>query len=151
MRLIADGVVDRDGVPGLAAHLGYSVRQIERELLAELGAGPLALARAQRAQTARLLIETTALPMGDIAFAAGFPTIRTFNDTVLQVFAQPPTELRQRARQRGTHDRAGTESAGTLSLRLPFRQPMWPDNLFGHLTATAIPGVDEWRDGAYRR
>ena len=151
MRLIADGVVDRDGVSGLAAHLGYSVRQIERLLLAELGAGPLALARAQRAQTARLLIETTALPMGDIAFAAGFPTIRTFNDTVLQVFAQPPTELRQRARQHGARDRAGTDVPGTLSLRLPFRQPMWPDNLFGHLTATAIPGVDEWRDGAYRR
>ena len=59
MRLIADGMIDRDGVPGLAARLGYSVRQIERQLLAELGAGPLALARAQRAQTARLLIETS--------------------------------------------------------------------------------------------
>src|SRR5579862_2789774 len=93
MRLIADGVVDREGVPGLAARLGYSTRQIERQLNAELGAGPLALARAQRAQTARLLIETTSLPMGDVAFAAGFPTIRTFNDTVLQVFALPPTEL----------------------------------------------------------
>src|SRR6476659_9424717 len=71
MRLIGDGVVDRDGVPGLAARLGYSTRQIERQLLAELGAGPLALARAQRAQTARLLIETTPLPMAEIAFAAG--------------------------------------------------------------------------------
>ena len=97
MRFIADGVVDRDGVAGLAAQLGYSVRQVERQLLAELGAGPLALARAQRAQTARLLIETTALPMGDVAFAAGFPSIRTFNDTVLEVFAMSPTELRRRA------------------------------------------------------
>src|SRR6266851_8110994 len=79
MRLIADGVIDRDGVPGLAARLGYSVRQVERQLLAELGAGPLALARAQRAQTARLLIETSELQMGDIAFAAGFSSIRTFN------------------------------------------------------------------------
>ncbi|RZU34713.1 methylphosphotriester-DNA--protein-cysteine methyltransferase [Streptomyces sp. BK022] len=73
MRLIADGVVDREGVPGLAARLGYSARQIERQLLAELGAGPLSLARAQRAQTARLLIETTVLPMAEVAFAAGFP------------------------------------------------------------------------------
>src|SRR6202035_6175597 len=79
MRLIADGVIDVDGVPGLARRLGYSVRQLERQLLAELGAGPLALARAQRAQTARLLIETTALPMGDVAFAAGFASIRAFN------------------------------------------------------------------------
>src|SRR3954453_19590024 len=82
MRLIADGVVDREGVPGLAARLGYSTRQIERHLLAEVGAGPLALARAQRAQTARLLIETTALPFAHVAFAAGFSSIRQFNDTV---------------------------------------------------------------------
>ena len=82
MRLIADGVVDRDGVGGLAARLGYSTRQVERLLTAELGAGPLALARAQRAQTARLLIETTALPMTEVAFAAGFASIRSFNATV---------------------------------------------------------------------
>ncbi|OSC56352.1 DNA-3-methyladenine glycosylase, partial [Streptomyces sp. 4F] len=97
MRLIADGVVDREGVPGLAARLGYSTRQVERQLLAELGAGPLALARAQRAQTARLLIETTPLPMADIAFAAGFSSIRTFNDTVREVYALSPSELRARA------------------------------------------------------
>lgn len=146
MRLIADGVIDRDGVPGLAAQLGYSVRQVERQLLAELGAGPLALARAQRAQTARLLIETSALPMGDIAFAAGFASIRAFNDTVLEVFAISPTELRRRA-GRGQ----SAAAAGWLSLRLPFRAPLFPDNLFGHLAATAVPGVEEWRDGAYRR
>ena len=146
MRLIADGVVDRDGVPGLAARLGYSARQVERQLLAELGAGPLALARAQRAQTARLLIETTALPMSDVAFAAGFASIRQFNDTVRQVFALPPTELRRRA-VRGQPATA----PGVLSLRLPFRAPLCPDNLFGHLAATAVPGVEEWRNGAYRR
>ncbi|MEU5362024.1 AlkA N-terminal domain-containing protein [Streptomyces sp. NPDC005925] len=145
MRLIADGVVDRDGVPGLAARLGYSTRQIERHLLAELGAGPLALARAQRAQTARLLIETTGLPMARIAFAAGFASIRTFNDTVREVFALAPTELRARA------PRTPGGARGALSLRLPFRAPLHPDNLFGHLAATAVPGVEEWRDGAYRR
>ncbi|PPK64058.1 AlkA N-terminal domain-containing protein [Actinokineospora auranticolor] len=144
MRLIADGVVDRAGVPGLAARLGYSVRQVERQLLAEFGAGPLALARAQRAQTARLLIETTALPMSEVAAAAGFGSIRTFNDTVREVFALPPTELRLRAGRQ-------VASPGVLSLRLPFREPLCPDNLFGHLAATAIPGVEEWRDGAYRR
>ncbi|MET8943542.1 AlkA N-terminal domain-containing protein [Streptomyces sp. NPDC004542] len=146
IRLIADGVVDRDGVPGLAARLGYSTRQVERQLLAELGAGPLALARAQRAQTARLLIETTPLPMAEIAFAAGFASIRTFNDTVREVFALAPSELRARVPKQNI---PGTP--GTISLRLPFRAPLNPDNLFGHLAATAVPGVEEWRDGAYRR
>src|SRR4051812_34940360 len=146
MRLIADGVVDREGVPGLAARLGYSTRQVERQLGAELGAGPLALARAQRAQTARLLIETSTLPMSDIAFASGFASIRAFNDTVREVFALSPTELRRRVR--GGHPAV---TSGVLSLRLPFRTPLCPDNLFGHLAATAVPGVEEWRDGAYRR
>ncbi|MEU6027969.1 AlkA N-terminal domain-containing protein [Streptomyces tauricus] len=151
MRLIGDGIVDREGVPGLATRLGYSTRQIERQLLAELGAGPLALARAQRAQTARLLIETTPLPMAEIAFAAGFSSVRTFNDTVREVFALAPSELRTRAPK----DRAGRTNCpgtpGVLALRLPFRAPLNPDNLFGHLAATGVPGVEEWRDGAYRR
>ncbi|WP_327267727.1 helix-turn-helix domain-containing protein [Streptomyces sp. NBC_01218] len=147
MRLIQDGVVDREGVPGLAARLGYSARQIERQLLAELGAGPLALARAQRAQTARVLIETTALPMAEVAFAAGFASIRTFNETVREVFALAPGELRARA-ERGARTAA---TPGVIALRLPYRAPLNPSNLFGHLAATAVPGVEEWRDGAYRR
>lgn len=182
MRLIADGVIDTAGVPGLAGRLGYSERQIERQLRAELGAGPLALARAQRAQTARLLIETTALTMSEIAFAAGFSSIRTFNDTVREVFALSPTELRRRSASAagagaagagrpgagwpgagaqdtggpgaggpGAGGSAGTPRLSLLTLRLPFRAPMYPDNLFGHLAATAVPGVEEWRDGSYRR
>src|SRR3954462_12104517 len=143
MRLIADGVVDTEGVSGLAARLGYSVRQVERQVFAELGAGPLALARAQRAQTARTLIETTTLPMTELALAAGFGSIRSFNDTVREVFALTPTELRGRAK--------GKPSAGAILLRLPYRKPLCPDNLFGHLVATGVPGVEEWRDGAYRR
>lgn len=152
MRLIGDGIVDREGVPGLATRLGYSTRQIERQLLAELGAGPLSLARAQRAQTARLLIETTPLPMAEIAFAAGFSSIRTFNDTVREVFALSPSELRARLPKKGNRGPAGVaHTPGVLNLRLPFRAPLHPDNLFGHLAATAVPGVEEWRDGAYRR
>ncbi|MEH0473808.1 AlkA N-terminal domain-containing protein [Streptomyces hayashii] len=149
MRLIADGVVDREGVPGLAARLGYSSRQVERQLLAEVGAGPLALARAQRARTARLLVETTELPMADVAFAAGFSSVRTFNDTVREVFALSPSALRARAPHRTPPLPAATP--GTLVLRLPFRAPLNPDNLFGHLAATGVPGVEEWRDGAFRR
>ncbi len=142
-RLIADGVVDREGVDGLGTRLGYSRRQVERALLAELGAGPLALARAQRAQTARTLLETTDLPLTDIAYAAGFGSVRQFNDTVREVYAATPGELRA-----GRHV---TASAGSLTLRLPYRHPLWPDSLLGHLAATAVPGVEEWRGGAYRR
>jgi AraC family transcriptional regulator of adaptative response / DNA-3-methyladenine glycosylase II len=146
MRLIADGTVDRVGVPGLAARLGYSTRQLERHLIAEVGAGPLALARAQRAQTARLLIEATTLPFAAVAFAAGFSSIRQFNDTVRAVFATTPTDLRGRATPSGA-----PATSGGLALRLPFRQPFRPDSLFGHLAATAISGCEEVRDGAYRR
>ncbi|MHA3020176.1 AlkA N-terminal domain-containing protein [Mycobacterium sp. BMJ-28] len=149
MRLIADGTVDRDGVTGLAAHLGYTTRQLERLLQAEVGANPLALARAQRTQTARVLIETTELPFGDVAFAAGFASIRQFNDTVREVCALTPTELRRRARSR--YGRDHPVGSDVLALRLPVRMPFAFEGLFGHLAASAVPGVEEVHDGAYRR
>lgn len=148
MRLIADGTVDRDGVSGLAAQLGYTIRQLERLLQAVVGAGPLALARAQRMQTARVLIETTNLPFGDVAFAAGFSSIRQFNDTVRLACDGTPTALRARAAARFE---SATASAGTVSLRLPVRAPFAFEGVFGHLAATAVPGCEEVRDGAYRR
>ncbi len=148
MRLIADGTVDREGVSGLAAHLGYTTRQLERLLQAEVGAGPLALARAQRAQTARVLIETTDLPFGDVAFAAGFSSIRQFNDTVRLVFENTPSALRKRALTR--HGSEST-SPGTVSLRLPVRTPFAYEGVFGHLAAGTVPGCEEVRGGTYRR
>jgi len=149
MRLITDGVVDRDGVLGLAAQVGYTTRQLERMLQAEVGAGPLALARAQRVQTARVLIETTELPFSDIAFAAGFASIRQFNDTIRSACDTTPTALRHRASQRQWHDPA--PGGQTLTLRLPVRTPFAYEGIFGHLAATAVPGCEEIRDGAYRR
>jgi AraC family transcriptional regulator of adaptative response / DNA-3-methyladenine glycosylase II len=95
--------------------------------------------------------------MSDVAFAAGFASIRAFNDTVQEVFALSPTALRAGAMSGASkHAASGipdpaSATAGTLSLRLPFRKPFCPDNLFGHLAATAVPGVEEWRAGAYRR
>ncbi len=173
MRLIGDGVVDREGVPGLAARVGYSVRQLQRMLLAEVGAGPVAIARAQRAQTARVLIETTALTMTEVAFAAGFSSVRQFNETVKSVFATAPSELRKRARPRGAASAAtrshgergqgefapdptlgasaGVGASGAILLRLPFRRPLCPDNLFGHLAATAVLGVEDVVGDTYRR
>ena len=126
MRLIADGVVDRDGVAGLAARTGYTSRHLGRLLTEQLGAGPLALARVQRAHTARILIETTSLNFADVAFAAGFTSIRQFNDTMRETYDATPTQLRatSRARRRsaGSGGRAG--SGGTaISVFLAARQP----------------------------
>jgi methylphosphotriester-DNA--protein-cysteine methyltransferase len=119
MRLIADGVVDRDGVAGLARRLGYSERHLHRQLMAELGVGPQALARAQRAQTARVLIEGTDLPFGEVAFAAGFASVRQFNETVGQVFAATPTRLRSRAGRDGRRRRRRDSRSGSPPARRP--------------------------------
>ncbi len=147
MRLIADGVVDRDGVAGLARRLGYSERHLTRQLTTEVGAGPLALARAQRAQTARLLVETTDLAFSELAFAAGFASIRQFNDTVREVFASTPSELRATA-----HTRLGPPTGGgALSLRLPYRAPFDPASVFEFLGTRAVPGVESWDGTTYRR
>jgi AraC family transcriptional regulator, regulatory protein of adaptative response / DNA-3-methyladenine glycosylase II len=146
MRLIADGVVDREGVAGVARRLGYSERQLHRQLVAVAGAGPLALARAQRAQTARVLLETTSLPITEIAFASGFASVRQFNATIREVFAGTPRELRARRM------RAGAERGdAAISLRLPFRAPLDAQALLGYLAPRAIEGVEQLRDGAYRR
>jgi len=145
MRLIADGAVDRDGISGLANALGYEQRQVRRLLTSELGAGPLALARARRAQTARTLIETTGLPMGDIAFAAGFSSIRQFNATITEVFASSPSELRAKR----SPDAAAPP--GVIRLRLPFRPPLDGGRLLRYLAARAIGGVEDVTGGTYTR
>ncbi|MBU3063241.1 helix-turn-helix domain-containing protein [Nocardia sp. NEAU-G5] len=165
MRLIADGVIERGGVPALAGSLGYSQRQLTRVLSAELGAGPLALARAHRAHTARLLIQTTRMPMSDIAFAAGFASIRQFNDTVREVFAVSPTTLREESRRLrgdtlpgpGVRNHAGPsdvptwEPHGMLTLRLPYREPLDAAWLEWFLSSHAAPGLELWDDGVYTR
>ncbi|MEH3089534.1 MAG: helix-turn-helix domain-containing protein [Microbacterium arborescens] len=144
MRLIADGVVDREGVPGLASRLGYSSRHLTRLLTAELGAGPLALARAHRAHTARSLLVDTDLPIADVAFASGFASIRQFNDTMGEVFATAPGQLRARRQ-------AGERPAGRIDLVLPVREPFDAVGLFGWMRAHAIPGVETGGDRSFAR
>jgi len=146
MRLIADGVVDREGVRGLAARLGYSERQLHRLLVAEVGAAPLALARAQRAQHARILIETTDLPMADVAFAAGFASVRQFNETIQHVFASAPSELRRSSRHRQE-----PASAGTISVRLAHRRPADIPSALTFLGARAVPRLEAFELGEYSR
>ncbi|GAA3459744.1 DNA-3-methyladenine glycosylase 2 family protein [Saccharothrix longispora] len=143
VRLISDGVVEREGVPGLAARLGYSERHLTRVLTAELGAGPLALARAHRAHSARLLIETTDLSFADIAFAAGFASVRQFNDTIRAVFAATPSAMRA--------GRVPTGNAGRITLRLPYRPPFDAEGLLAYFRSTAIAGVEHVTEDAYAR
>jgi AraC family transcriptional regulator of adaptative response / DNA-3-methyladenine glycosylase II len=150
MRLIADGEVDRAGIPGLAARLGYSERQLHRVLVGQLGAGPLALARAQRARTAALLIEGTAMTFTDVAFASGFGSLRQFNDTVRQTFGRTPTELRRRvAVSDGPPPPAG--AAAPLVLRLPRRAPFAGAALLAFLAARTVPGLERSGAGTYVR
>jgi AraC family transcriptional regulator, regulatory protein of adaptative response / DNA-3-methyladenine glycosylase II len=144
MRLIADGVVDREGVSGLARRVGYTERHLGRLLSVEVGAGPLALARAQRAQTARTLIETTDLGLAEIAFAAGFGSVRQFNDTVRLVYGVAPSALRRR--RDGQPD-----GRGTITLRLAYRRPLHAGALLDFLGARTVPGLDAREGGTYHR
>jgi AraC family transcriptional regulator of adaptative response / DNA-3-methyladenine glycosylase II len=143
MRLIGDGVVDREGVAGLAARLGYSARQVQRQLTAELGAGPVALARAQRAHTARVLVQTTDLPITEIAFASGFASVRQFNDTMREVYASTPSELRAAAPRGGRAARRTATPTAGIPLRLAHRGPYQAGAVFDLLAAEAVAGVEE--------
>ena len=149
MRLITDGVVEREGVPGLAARLGYTTRHLTRVLVQELGAGPLALARAHRAQNARVLLVSTDLSVADVAFAAGFASIRQFNDTVQAVYEMTPTQLRQ-SRRSGAESGAQS-SASTITLRLPARAPFDGAGVMRYLAGHTITGVEAMNGEAFER
>lgn len=158
MRLIDDGLVDREGVGGVARRLAVSERHLHRILVQEVGAAPLPLARSRRAQTARVLIETTELPFTEIAFAAGFASIRQFNDTVREFFGASPTVLRADRTTSITRGRSGSPGAAAgagptpISLRLATRAPFAGTEVLGFLAARAIPGVEAVdADGTYHR
>ncbi len=148
MRLIADGTVDRDGVEGLARRLGYSERQLNRLVTSAFGAGPLALARARRAQTARVLVETSTMSFADVAFASGFSSIRQFNDTVREVYAATPTELRGR---RGGTTSSSKATSGTIATRIGVREPFAGEELLDFLALRAVRGVEAVGEGWYER
>ena len=144
LRLIADGIVDTEGVAGLAQRLCVSERHLHRELVAEVGAGPLALARTRRAQTARLLIDQTNLSLTTIAFTAGFASIRQFNESMQTAFGCAPSAFRRR-----TAPEHGGE--GKLILRLQYRPPFDASALLAYLRQRALPGVEEVSEKSYRR
>ncbi|TDW29081.1 DNA-3-methyladenine glycosylase 2 family protein [Cryobacterium psychrophilum] len=152
MRLIGDGAIERDGVPGLAGQLGYTPRHLTRVLVSELGAGPLALARAHRAQTARILLINTTLSMTDVAFTAGFGSVRQFNETIAAVYERTPSALRQSTSRERNPDRGDSDAHGTtITLQLPARAPFDGRGLLRFLGVRAIAGVETATAQRYAR
>lgn len=143
--LIEQGVVDREGVNGLAARLGVSERHLRRELISEVGAGPHQLARTRRLLLARTLLDQTSLSITDIAFASGFASIRQFNDSFKQAFKATPSELRRRP------GRASTAGSRSIRLTMASRGPLGWDRLATFLSARAIPGLEYFDKGRFRR
>ena len=149
MRLIEAGEVDRVGVSGLADALHVSARHLHRLLTESVGASPVALARAHRANLARILLETTEMSVTDVAHAAGFSSIRQYNDAIRSIYARTPTEIR-RARRR---DVPIPDNGGSIALtvRLPYRAPLDVDALFGALDRYGTPGVSAIVEGGFER
>lgn len=146
MRLVTDGAIDRMGVAGLARHLAVSERHLHRVLVDELGATPVQLARTRRADTARVLVETTGRSFADIAYASGFGSVRQFNDTVREVFDTTPSAMRAAAARR-----APTVHTGAITVKLAYRAPLGADHLLRWFATRAVPGVEEVTDRSLRR
>ena len=146
LSLIRQGTVDDVGVAGLAQRLSVSERHLHRLLVASVGTGALGLAQARRAQTARTLLEQTALPVTDVAFAAGFGSLRQFNDVMRLEYGASPTELRRRPAK---PDRPA--DGGLLALRLTVPTPWDGTRLLGFLGSRAIEGVETYDGQRYTR
>jgi AraC family transcriptional regulator of adaptative response / DNA-3-methyladenine glycosylase II len=144
LRLIEAGALDEADVDALASRLGVGERQLRRLFRQHLGASPVAVAQTRRVLLAKQLIHETRLPMAQIALAAGFGSVRRFNETFLQLYDRPPRALR---RAHGPDEPA----AGLVTLKLAYRPPYdWPAML-AFLRLRAIPGVEAVRDGVYAR
>ncbi|NOT35205.1 MAG: DNA-3-methyladenine glycosylase 2 family protein [Candidatus Eisenbacteria bacterium] len=145
LRLIEDGVLDRDGVEGLADRLGVTDRWLRRLFDEQLGASPLAVARTRRVHFARRLIDDGVMPLEDIAQASGFGSARRLRAAIRATFHRSPAELR------GRRAPADFADLGGQVLRLPARAPFDPHPIFAFFGGRAIPGVEAVADGVYRR
>ncbi len=146
LALIEDGALDGGDVEALADRLGVGGRQLRRLFKLHLGASPVAVAQTRRVLLAKQLLQDTRLPMAEVALAAGFGSVRRFNETFQQLFDRPPAALR---RAGATATEAG-EGRG-VTLRLAYRAPYDWDAILDFLALRAIPGVEAVRDGRYRR
>jgi AraC family transcriptional regulator of adaptative response / DNA-3-methyladenine glycosylase II len=144
LQLIDAGALADDDVAALAERLGVGDRHLRRLFQQHLGASPLQVALTRRAHFARQLIDQTALPLAEVAFAAGFASVRRFNGAMKSAFGRTPSQLRR-------HERGGDGSDGRLTLKLPLRAPYAWAPLARFLGARAIPGVELLDDARYRR
>ncbi len=138
---IGEGAMNEGSVDDLAAELGVSARHLRRAMEARLGVSPIALAQTRRLALAKQLLQDTALSLTEIAFAAGFQSVRRFNAVFAEVMGRPPGALR----------RAHADTLGALALRLDYRAPYDFDQVLGFLAARAIPGVERVEAGTYKR
>lgn len=147
LALIADGALDGDGasVEALAERLGIGERQLRRLFLQHLGASPISVAQTRRVLFAKQLIHETQMPMTEVALAAGFGSVRRFNETFQNLFQRPPSALRRKS----SANRVGADAGVTLRLR--YRPPYAWDSMLGHLQARTIPGVEVVENGRYLR
>ena len=143
LRLIAEGALDEGNVECLADRLGVTSRHLRRLFSRHVGASPLSVAHTQRLHFAKRLIDQTSLTMQDISIAAGFGSVRRFNDTFRNTYGRSPRDLR-----RG-RDASVTSSA--LTVQLPYRQPYGWRELLAFFAGRATPGVELVRDGRYLR
>lgn len=143
LRLIAHGALDDGDVESLADRLGVTGRHLRRLFTKHVGASPLAVAHTQRLHFAKQLIDQTALPMQAISVAAGFGSVRRFNDTFRKTYGRPPRELR---RGRTTKDRSAS-----FGVRLPYREPYDWRQVLAFYAGRATPGVEQVFDDRYRR
>jgi len=140
--LIAVGALDGADVGALAARVGLGERQLRRLFLEHVGASPLAVAGTRRVHLAKKLLDETALPVTEIAFASGFASVRRFNDAVREAFGAAPRELRRGAARR---------KQAEFELRLAYRPPLDWAGLLDFLRPRAIPGVEQVEADVYRR
>ena len=145
LRLIQDGALDTQSVEQLATHLGVGGRHLGRLFLRHVGASPAAVGRNRRLHFAKQLLDETTLPITDVAFAAGFGSIRRFNDVFKQLYRRPPRELRKRDRQQRE------ENGAQIILRLAYRPPYDWGHTLDFLARHAIPGVETVDASSYAR
>jgi AraC family transcriptional regulator of adaptative response / DNA-3-methyladenine glycosylase II len=143
LRLIAEGALDEGDVESLADRLGVTSRHLRRLFTRHVGASPVAVAHTQRLHFAKRLIDQTALPMKEISMAAGYGSVRRFNDAFRKTYDRSPRELRK--------GRGQDESTGLLRLMLPYREPYDWNRLVGFFAARALPGLERVHDGQYQR
>jgi AraC family transcriptional regulator, regulatory protein of adaptative response / DNA-3-methyladenine glycosylase II len=148
LALISEGALDGEGksVDALAARLGIGERQLRRLFLQHLGASPIAVAQTRRVLFAKHLIHETKMPMTEIALAAGFSSLRRFNEVFHALFRRPPTALRRKS----SASRRPNAEAG-IALTVRYRPPYDWESMLSFLRARAIPGVEVVESDCYRR